>query len=136
LVARNINRQGLFYFDAIYKLMPVAETRDRIPKAFARPHPGRIPPGNYRCCFFYRSLKEKVMSGVYNELDVITSLKAEEISKWRQEHIRDGYIISKFLPLGKLAYAILEDNISEKIGYELRQRIELFVADTIITASL
>jgi signal transduction histidine kinase len=109
--------------------MPAAETRDRIPK----PLLVLILAGSLLvitgAVLFYRSLKEKVMTGVYNELDVLTSLKAEEISKWRQEHIRDGYIISKFLPLGKLAYSILEDNISEKIGYELRQRIELFVGD-------
>jgi signal transduction histidine kinase len=126
---RNINRQGLFYLDAIYKLMSTADIRDKIPK----PLLVLILAGSLLvitgAVFFYRSLKEKVISGVYNELDVITSLRAEEISKWRQEHIRDGYIVSKFLPLGKLAYSILEDNVSEKIGYELRQRMELFVAD-------
>lgn len=79
--------------------------------------------------FFYQIQKEKILTRTYNELDLVTSLKAEEIRKWRQEHIRDGYIIGRLVPVGRLAYYILEDSINERFGKELQQRMELFIED-------
>jgi signal transduction histidine kinase len=50
---------------------------------------------------FYESLKRKTLREKQNELGAIASLKTDEITKWRKEHIRDGMIISSIVPHNK-----------------------------------
>lgn len=76
---------------------------------------------------FYKSQKSKILKQTYSELEVITSLKTEEIRKWRLEHIRDGYIISNFVPFGNLADFIRDKNVSEETRKDLLQRMKIFI---------
>jgi signal transduction histidine kinase len=78
---------------------------------------------------FYQVQKEKITTRTLNELAVITYLKAEEVLKWRLEHIRDGKIISRFLPVNMLIYSIIEGNANNNLHAEVRQRLMLFLED-------
>lgn len=78
---------------------------------------------------FYNIQKEKILTSVYNELGSITGIKAEEVHKWRQEHIRDGYVISRFLPVNNLLYGILGESDNETIRKAVVQRLMLFMED-------
>lgn len=77
--------------------------------------------------FFYKTQKSKILKQTYQELDVITSLKTEEIRKWRLEHIRDGYIISNSALFGSLADFLSDKDVSEDTRRRLLQRMQVFI---------
>jgi signal transduction histidine kinase len=76
---------------------------------------------------FYQIQKEKIITRTFNELAVITYLKTEEVRKWRQDHIRDGVILSRFLPMNRIIYSILEGDGNINLQREVRQRLMLFL---------
>lgn len=78
---------------------------------------------------FYQIQKEKVLTRTYDELEIVTTLKAEEVKKWRQEHIRDGSIISGFLPINKLMFSILGNKNDINVINDVQQKLLLFLAD-------
>lgn len=78
---------------------------------------------------FYNNQKERIVTRTYNELGIITSIKAEEVRKWRQEHIRDGSVISNFLPVNRTMYSILGDEENEGLRKVVLKRLMLFMKD-------
>lgn len=74
----------------------------------------------------YNSQKNKVLSEKQNEMAAVSSLKIEEITKWRMEHIRDGKIISRIIP-DKLNFSLLVNNMQPELRQELLQRMEAFM---------
>ncbi|HLP72038.1 MAG TPA: ATP-binding protein [Bacteroidales bacterium] len=76
---------------------------------------------------FYNIQRSKILKQTYSGLEVITSLKAEEIRKWRLEHIRDGYIVSNYLPIGSIADLLRDKEISENVRKDLLQRMAVFI---------
>lgn len=68
----------------------------------------------------------KVIESTYYDLDLITSLKSEELRKWRMEHIRDAYIIRQSARLNNLIRDYIhKDDIDKK--NEICERLNLFV---------
>lgn len=70
--------------------------------------------------------KHKVIENTYYNLDLITSLKSEELRKWRMEHIRDAYIIRQSARLNTLIRDFIrKEDINKK--NEICERLNLFV---------
>lgn len=63
---------------------------------------------------FFQIQKKKVLGRIYNELEIISILKADEIQKWRQEHIRDATMVSSILPMSKSLSTINYNNTEFK----------------------
>jgi signal transduction histidine kinase len=78
---------------------------------------------------FYELQKEKTITQIYNNLSIVTNLKAGEVREWRQEHIRDGLIISRFLPGNNLMLDLLEDNDNDGARQDVQQMISVFTDD-------
>jgi signal transduction histidine kinase len=75
----------------------------------------------------YNSQRNKILIEKENELVAISSLKTEEISKWRMEHIRDARIISNIVPRNKLILSFLGKNNTQDLSNELTQRMKAFI---------
>lgn len=84
--------------------------RDRIPLSFFI----FIIAGSFLAILggvlFFHNQKGKVLARVYNELEIISFLKAEEVRKWRQEHIRDASMVSSIVPMNKSTFALDYNN--------------------------
>lgn len=75
----------------------------------------------------YKSQKNKIIVEKQNELAAISSLKAGEILRWRNEHIRDGKILSSFIPRNKLIFDFLANNKAPGLRHELLERMKIFI---------
>lgn len=74
----------------------------------------------------YNSQSNKILYEKQNELAAISSIKTEEISKWRTEHLRDGKIISRIYPQTKLMFSFLNNNNQPELSQQLLHRMEAF----------
>lgn len=83
----------------------------------------------FAAVYFYKTQKSRTIRQVYNELNLITSLKTEEIRKWRFEHIRDANIISGYVPYGRIASLFTGSESDEEISAEISHRLGLFIKD-------
>jgi signal transduction histidine kinase len=76
---------------------------------------------------FYIAQKNKIVYEKQIELSAISSLKIEEIQKWRMEHLRDGRILSNIIPRNKIIFDFLADGKSPALRQELMQRMKIFI---------
>ncbi|HLN56617.1 MAG TPA: ATP-binding protein [Bacteroidales bacterium] len=74
----------------------------------------------------YPVQRYKVLERTYYDLDLITSLKSEELRKWRMEHIRDAYIIRQSVMLNALVRDFIRKEDAKK-KTEICDRLNLFV---------
>lgn len=77
---------------------------------------------------FFNLQKSKILKEKQNELAAIVSLKVDEITKWRTEHIRDGNILRSIVPANKIIFYFLSTDGSEQ-KKELMRRMRLFIAN-------
>ena len=56
---------------------------------------------------FFNLQKRKILKEKQNELAAIVTLKVDEITKWRTEHIRDGNILRSMVPANKMIFYFL-----------------------------
>lgn len=77
---------------------------------------------------FYRSLEKKTIIAAQDELALLTSLKIDEIKKWRMEHIRDGELISKNTFLITHIDSFLMNDEQKDLREELLVWMETFIS--------
>ena len=75
----------------------------------------------------YHFQKNKIVYEKKNELAAISSLKIDEITNWRREHIRDGKILSRIVPRNQLVFLFLNDNNHQELRQEMLKRMEIFI---------
>lgn len=74
----------------------------------------------------YPVQRYKVLERTYYDLDLITSMKSEELRKWRMEHIRDAYIIRQSAMMNTMIRDYLrKEEVRKKT--EICDRLNLFV---------
>lgn len=78
---------------------------------------------------FYNSQKKRIIIEKQNELAAIATLKADNIKKWRMEHIRDGAILSNIIPRNQLIQNFLISEDPSDLGVELLERMKIFIWD-------
>ena len=76
---------------------------------------------------FYLSQKRKIENEKQDVLAAITSLKVEDITEWRREHIRDGDIISNDLTTIKLISSFFDNGNKAEIKRELLLWMQSFI---------
>ncbi len=78
---------------------------------------------------FYKTLERRTLDQKENELSAIATLKVGEISKWRAEHLRDGIILSRDLPLIRSFAEFIRHENNEKIRAEILIWMHTFIKD-------
>lgn len=76
---------------------------------------------------FYNSQKKKIIYEKQNELAAIITLKVEDLTSWRQEHIRDGISISNDLLLNRQIKRFFENRNQGEIEQELLLWMKSFI---------
>ena len=78
---------------------------------------------------FYKTLEKRTVKEKQNELAAIATLKAGEVTKWRTEHVRDGFVISRNLPLIKSIREFVTNKSNEDRKAELLNWMQAFIKE-------